>query len=273
MIFRWSSTRGWTFAGQHVSFACLWTWWIFFIVSADGASQSPPESSWRELWFALICNVLQLFLLRWSFAVSWEVQAFISTRDCLFEYLAYLLQLSKALGIRYVFSSVSSLPCPALPASCAQCLWCSTAPAASSFLQAHHVVRRSRVPVLWHSQVLPASLLSLLDLGAQLPLVLPLDCWLLWPLPGQPWQQTWRTARPSSRATALPAMLVATTASWQRRSWRRMPWSLTASTMWVPSSPRSPTATAPCLPSATSSAQMTSRTVHGTWHFLQFDIE
>ena len=45
-----------------------------------------------------------------------------------------------------------------------------------------------------------------------------------------------------------------------------MPWSLTASTMWVPSSPRSPTATAPCLPSATSSAQMTSRTVHGTRH-------
>ena len=112
-----------------------------------------------------------------------------TARDCSFEYLAYLLQLSKALGIRSVFSNVSSLPCPVLPASCAQCLWCSTAPAASSFLRAHHVVRRSRVPVLWHSQVLPASLLSLLDLGAQLPLVLPLDCWLLWQLPGQPWQQ------------------------------------------------------------------------------------
>ena len=236
---------------------------------------NPLEENYDLHWFALSCTVINCFGrggLLLTLAVSWDLQAFMSTRDCLFEYLAYLLQLSKALGIRYVFSSVSSLPCPALPASCAQCLWCSTAPAASSFLQAHHVVRRSRVPVLWHSQVLPASLLSLLDLGAQLPLVLPLDCWLLWPLPDQPWQQTWRTARPSSRATALPAMLVATTASWQRRSWRRMPWSLTASTMWVPSSRRSPTATAPCLPSATSSAQMTSRTVHSAWHMAYYRI-
>ena len=111
------------------------------------------------------------------------------------------------------------LPCPASPALCVQCLWFSTEPAASSFLQAYHVVRHSRVLVLSQdSQVLPAPLLSLLDPGAQLPLVLPLDCWPLWPPPDQPWQQTWRTARPCSRAIAPPAMLVATTASWPRRS-------------------------------------------------------
>ena len=160
----------------------------------------------------------------------------------------------------YLVLSVLS-PCPALPALCVQCLWSSTEPAASSFLQAHHVVRHSRVLVQSQdSQVLPAPLLSLLDPGAQLPLALPLDCWPLWPPPDQPWQQTWRTARPCSRAIAPPAMLVATTASWPRRSWRRMPWWLTASTMWVLSLLKSPTATAPCPPSATSWAQMTSRT-------------